>query len=158
MSLELAGRPSSSVILDRIRNESRHESEKGRWLKQSFVHVAPQERKFEIDGIWRWPNWPEREALTGLDGRDIGIDLEARVTAEVIFPSCADFDCYRYGAAHHFSPILCAAKTRRTTAGTMASEGAVAYRHHQRAAHPRRSLNSSSKRFENSMKTGRMKS
>ena len=39
-TLDLAGRPSARVILDRIRSESRGESEKGRW--------------------------PEGEALTGL--------------------------------------------------------------------------------------------
>ena len=42
-TLDLAGRPSARVILDRIRSESRDESEKG-----------------------RWPDWPEGEALTGL--------------------------------------------------------------------------------------------
>ena len=42
-TLDLAGRPSARVILDRIRSESRGESEKG-----------------------RWPDWPEGEALTGL--------------------------------------------------------------------------------------------
>ncbi len=130
MSFELAGRPGSGVILDRVRNESRDESEKGRWFKQLFMRVALQEPEFEIDEIWRWPNWAEREALTGLDGRDIGTDLVARVNAEVVFPSCADFDCYWYGAAHHCRPIQCAAKTRPTTAGTMAPEGAVAYRYH----------------------------
>ena len=41
--LDLAGRPSARVILDRIRSESRDESEKG-----------------------RWPDWSEGEALTGL--------------------------------------------------------------------------------------------
>jgi len=42
-TLDLVGRPSARVILDRIRSESRDESEKG-----------------------RWPDWPEGEALTGL--------------------------------------------------------------------------------------------
>ena len=78
MNLDLAGRPSGRVILDRIRSESRDESEKGRWFEQLFMRIALQEPEFEIDGIWRWPDWPEREALTGLDGRDIGIDLVAR--------------------------------------------------------------------------------
>ena len=78
MDLDLAGRPSARVILDRIREESRDEAEKGRWFEQLFMRVALQEPEFEIDGIWRWPDWPEREALTGLDGRDIGIDLVAR--------------------------------------------------------------------------------
>ena len=78
MNLDLAGRPSGRVILDRIRAESRDESEKGRWFEQLFMRIALQQPEFEIDGIWRWPDWPEREALTGLDGRDIGVDLVAR--------------------------------------------------------------------------------
>ena len=81
MSLDLAGRPGARVILDRIRGESRDESEKGRWFEQLFMRIALQQPEFEIDGIWRWPDWPEREALTGLDGRDIGIDLVARRTS-----------------------------------------------------------------------------
>ena len=81
MSLDLAGTPSGRVILDRIRAESRDESEKGRWFEQLFMRIARQQPEFEIDGIWRWPDWPGREALTGLDGRDIGIDLVARRTS-----------------------------------------------------------------------------
>ena len=77
-SLDLGGRPTAGTILDRIRSESRDESEKGRWFEQLFMRIALQEPEFEIDGIWRWPDWPEREALTGLDGRDMGVDLVAR--------------------------------------------------------------------------------
>ena len=81
IGLDLGERPSARVILDRIRDDSRDESEKGRWFEQLFKRIALQQPEFEIDGIWRWPNWPEREALTGLDGRDIGIDLVARRTS-----------------------------------------------------------------------------
>ncbi len=93
MSLDLAGRPSARVILDRIRKESRDESEKGRWFEQLFMRVALQQPEFEIDGIWRWPEWPEREALTGLDGRDIGIDLVARrPSGEWVAIQCKCYD------------------------------------------------------------------
>ena len=78
MSLDLDGRPSAREILDRIREKSRDEVEKGRWFEQLFMRIARQEPEFEIDKIWRWPDWPERKDLTGLDGRDIGIDLVAR--------------------------------------------------------------------------------
>jgi predicted helicase len=81
MNLDLAGRPSVGDILKRIRTESRDESEKGRWFEQLFMRVALQLPEFEIEEIWRWPDWPEREELTGLDGRDIGIDLVARRTS-----------------------------------------------------------------------------
>ena len=76
--LDLGGRPTVRFVLDRIRTESRDESEKGCWFEQLFMHLARQEPEFEIDAIWRWPDWPERESLTGLDGRDIGIDLVSR--------------------------------------------------------------------------------
>ena len=93
MNLDLAGRPSARVILDRIRDESRDEAEKGRWFEQLFMRVALQEPEFELDGIWRWPDWPEREALTGLDGRDIGIDLVARRTSgEWVAIQCKCYD------------------------------------------------------------------
>ena len=81
MNLDFAGRPSARVILDRIREESRDEAEKGDWFEQLFMRVALQEPEFELVGIWRWPDWPEREALTGRDGRDIGLDLVARRTS-----------------------------------------------------------------------------
>ena len=77
-SLDLVGQPSARIVLDRIRKESRDESEKGRWFEQLFIRLARQQPEFEIDEIWRWADWPERQALTGLDGRDIGIDLVAR--------------------------------------------------------------------------------
>ena len=80
-SLDLSGRPSAGAILERIRKESRDESEKGRWFEQLFMRVACQNPEFEIDGIWRWPDWPDREALTGRDGSDIGIDLVARLNS-----------------------------------------------------------------------------
>lgn len=80
MSLDLAGRPTARQVLDRIRNQSRDEAEKGRWFEQLFMRIALQDPAFEIDEIWRWSDWPEREDLTGQGGRDIGIDLVARRT------------------------------------------------------------------------------
>ncbi len=74
------GETTAGQVLDRIRRESRDEVEKGRWFEQLFTRIALQDAAFEIDGIWRWSDWPEREALTGLDGRDIGIDLVAHRT------------------------------------------------------------------------------
>lgn len=92
LNLDLGGRPSAGEILNRIREESRDESEKGRWFEQLFMRIALQEPEFEIDGIWRWTEWPEREELTGLDGRDIGIDLVARrTTGEWVAIQCK---CY----------------------------------------------------------------
>ena len=93
MSLDLRGRPSAGEVLARIRNESRDQSEKGRWFEQLFMRIALQEPEFEVAEIWRWPDWPEREALTGLDGRDIGIDLVAkRTSGEWIAIQCKCYD------------------------------------------------------------------
>lgn len=92
MSLDLRGRPSAGSILHRIRTESRDASEKGRWFEQLFMRIARQQPEFEIEGIWRWPERPERESLTGRDGRDIGIDLAARRTSgEYVAVQCK---CY----------------------------------------------------------------
>ncbi|MCY4460497.1 MAG: hypothetical protein OXC26_08905 [Albidovulum sp.] len=76
VSPDLAGRPSACAI----RNGSRDEFEKGRRFEQLFMRIALQQPEFEIDEIWLWPDWPEREAFTGLDGRDMGVDLVARRT------------------------------------------------------------------------------
>ena len=98
-SLDLGGRPTAGEILDRIRAESRDESEKGRWFEQLFMRIAFQQPEFEIDGIWRWADWPERMALTGQDGRDIGIDLVARrTTGEWVAIQCKCYDDRRVGS------------------------------------------------------------
>ncbi len=81
MNLDFGGRPTARDILGRIRTDSRDESEKGRWFEQLFIRIARQQPEFEVDTIWRWPDWTDREALTGLDGRDIGIDLVAQRTS-----------------------------------------------------------------------------
>ena len=92
-SLDLGGKPTAGEILERIRRESRDESEKGRWFEQLFIRIAMQQPEFEVDEIWRWPDWPERMALTGLDGRDIGIDLVARrTTGELVAIQCKCYD------------------------------------------------------------------
>ena len=91
--LDFGGKPLVRDVLDRIRDESRDESEKGRWFEQLFERVARQEPEFEIDEIWRWSDWPEREELTGLDGRDIGVDLVARLTSgQYVAIQCKCYD------------------------------------------------------------------
>ena len=56
------------------------------------MRIALQQPEFELNGIWRWPDWPEREVLTGLNGRDIGIDFVARwTTGERVAIQCK---CY----------------------------------------------------------------
>ncbi len=84
---------SVGTIIDRIRSESRDESEKGRWFEQLFMRVAQQEPEFEIANIHRWTDWPEREEVTGFDGRDFGIDLVGqRTSGEWIAIQCKCYD------------------------------------------------------------------
>ena len=91
--LELAGPKTASEIVRRIRTDSRDESEKGRWFEELFMRVVREAPELEIAEIWRWADWPEREALTGRDGRDIGIDLVARRTSgEWVAIQCKCYD------------------------------------------------------------------
>lgn len=91
--LDLAGPKTAGEILRRIRVDSRDESEKGRWFEELFMRVARAQPELEIADIWRWADWPEREALTGRDGRDIGIDLVAqRTSGEWVAIQCKCYD------------------------------------------------------------------
>ena len=71
----LSGHQTAGEVLARIRTESRDNSEKRLWFEQVFMRLARREPEFEIADIHRWTDWPDRNRLTGLDGRDIGIDL-----------------------------------------------------------------------------------
>ncbi len=64
--------------LRRIRETSRTQVEKGQWFENLFARLARTEPAFELEGIWRWAEWPERERLTGLGGQDVGVDLVAK--------------------------------------------------------------------------------
>ncbi|MDE0372753.1 MAG: DEAD/DEAH box helicase family protein [Rhodospirillales bacterium] len=91
--LDLAGPKTAGEILRRIRADSRDESEKGRWFEELFMRVARGQPELEVAEIWRWADWPEREVLTGRDGRDIGIDLVARrTTGEWVAIQCKCYD------------------------------------------------------------------
>ena len=76
-SLDL--RPSERVgdVLARIRREASSEAEKGRWFEHLFMATVRDNPEFDVADIWPWRDWPGRERLTGLDGRDHGIDLVA---------------------------------------------------------------------------------
>ena len=74
-------RPSERLgdALARIRREAASEAEKGRWFEHLFMATVRDNPEFDVAGIWAWRDWPDRERLTGLDGRDHGIDLVARL-------------------------------------------------------------------------------
>ena len=71
-------------VLGRIRRDASSEAEKGRWFEQLFVATVRENPEFDVAKIWSWRDWPEREQLTGLDGRDHGIDLVAQLTNDTI--------------------------------------------------------------------------
>ena len=92
-TFDLRGDRRAEEILERIRAESRDESEKGLWFEELVMRIALQEPELEVGEIWRWVDWPVREELTGLDGRDIGIDLVARrLTGEWVAIQCKCYD------------------------------------------------------------------
>ena len=64
-------------VLSRIRREASSEAEKGAWFEHLFMAAVQDNAEFDVAGIWRWRDWPERERLTGLNGCDHGIDLVA---------------------------------------------------------------------------------
>ena len=72
-------RPNERVgdVLARIRREASSEAEKGRWFEHLFMATVRDNAEFDVAEIWPWRDWPARERLTGLDGRDHGIDLVA---------------------------------------------------------------------------------
>ena len=74
------GETTAGKVLSRIRRDSRDEAEKGRWFENLVSRILLELREYEVSEVYRWADWPEREELTGLDGRDIGVDLVARRT------------------------------------------------------------------------------
>ena len=72
-------RPSERIgdVLARIRREASSEAEKGRWFEHLFMAAVRDNAEFDVKDIWPWREWPDRERLTGLDGRDQGVDLVA---------------------------------------------------------------------------------
>lgn len=72
------GKTAGEILAD-IRQQSRDEVEKGRWFELLFAHVARRVPDLEVEEIWPWPEWPDRESLTGLGGLDLGIDLVAQM-------------------------------------------------------------------------------
>lgn len=69
--------PTAGQVLERIRRESRSESEKGRWFENLFLQLMRDMPEFAVDRAYRWTDWPDRERLTRLPLADSGIDLVA---------------------------------------------------------------------------------
>ena len=69
------------VAFERIFEEASTAAEKGRWFAHLFMAVARDVPDFQVADIWPWREWPDRLLLTGLDGRDTGIDLVAKLAS-----------------------------------------------------------------------------
>ena len=87
------------VPFERIFAEASTTSEKGRWFEHLFIAIARELPDFQVTDIWTWREWPERLELTGLDGRDTGIDLVAKLTSG----SLVAVQCKCYERSHRVS-------------------------------------------------------
>ena len=83
-------------VLRRIRREARDETEKGEWFEELFMRIARTVPELAVAAIHRWRTWPDRLRLTGLDGRDIGVDLVAELTDGTL----AAVQCKCYAETH----------------------------------------------------------
>ena len=84
---------------ERIFREAAGNEEQGRWLEHLFMAVARELPDFQVTDIWTWREWPDRLRLTGLDGRDTGIDLVAKLTNG----SLVAVQCKCYASDHYVS-------------------------------------------------------
>ena len=88
-------RPAETVrdAYERILQEATSNAQKGRWFEHLFMECARNLPEFDVDEIWTWRDWPEREELTGMDGRDLGIDLVARLNdGTLVAVQCKCYD------------------------------------------------------------------
>ena len=92
-SLDLRPDQPIRVPFERIFAEADGPAEKGRWFEHLFMAVARELPDFQVADIWTWREWPQRMELTGLDGRDTGVDLVARLTnGNVVAVQCKCYD------------------------------------------------------------------
>ena len=83
------------VAFERIFKEAETAAEKGRWFEHLFMAMARDVPDFQVADIWPWREWPDRSRLTELDGRDIGIDLVAKLDGGALVAiqcKCYDHD------------------------------------------------------------------
>lgn len=81
LQTELDLRPEETVrdAYERIQREATSNAQKGTWFEHLFMECVRNLPEFDVDEIWTWREWPDRQELTGMDGRDLGIDLVARL-------------------------------------------------------------------------------
>ena len=105
---EVAGSPRSfdihqdqpiRILYERIFEKAESSTEKGEWFEHLFMAVAREIPDFAVAEIWTWQEWPDRNRLTGKDGRDKGIDL----VAELISGDLVAIQCKCYDREHRVS-------------------------------------------------------
>ena len=78
-SLDLRPNETVADAIQRIRTHADSNAQRGTWFEHLFKSCVRDLPEFEIENIWTWRDWPERESTTGRDGRDYGIDLVAQL-------------------------------------------------------------------------------
>ena len=70
--------PTAGEVLERIRRESRNDTEKGRWFENLFKRLILDTPHFDVARAWRWADWPDRESH-GFPAKDVSTDLVAEL-------------------------------------------------------------------------------
>ena len=66
-------------FLDQLRKASQNTSHQGLQFELAMVALLPHLPEYEFEKAWLWKKWLEREAVTGLNAQDIGIDIVVRL-------------------------------------------------------------------------------
>jgi len=62
-------------VLNALRAQARTTREQGTLFEDLMVAILPQMPDAGFESVWTWKDWPDREATTGMNAQDIGIDL-----------------------------------------------------------------------------------
>lgn len=80
--LMLSSREPQAVIADALSTLQQNApcQTDGIWLERLTIEVAPLLADWDVDGCWRWTDWPDREQVMppGTPDQDVGIDAVAR--------------------------------------------------------------------------------
>ena len=69
-------------VLSRLQAEAANTVQQGLLFERLILAVLPQLPEQDIEGIWLWRDWPERESMMNMNAQDLGIDLVAKRRGE----------------------------------------------------------------------------
>lgn len=69
-------------VLSRLQADAANTVQQGSLFERLMLAVLPQLPEQDIEGIWLWRDWPERESLMNMNAQDLGIDLVAKRRGE----------------------------------------------------------------------------